>query len=51
MVAAIFFNASADYALIFGHFGMPRLGLMGSGIASASSYTFSFACDGWWSFV
>lgn len=42
MVVAIFFNASLDYALIFGHFGFPRLELRGAGIASASSYTFSF---------
>jgi len=42
MVTAIFFNAAGDYALIFGHFGMPKLGLVGSGLASASSYTFSF---------
>ncbi|HUJ02038.1 MAG TPA: MATE family efflux transporter [Rhizomicrobium sp.] len=43
MVAAIFFNAVADYALIFGHFGFPKLGIVGSGTASASSYAFSFA--------
>jgi len=42
MLATFLFNAIADYALIFGHFGMPRLGLTGSGIASASSYAFSF---------
>jgi len=42
VLATILFNAAADYALIFGHFGLPRLGLLGSGIASASSYTFSF---------
>ncbi|NIK90377.1 MATE family multidrug resistance protein [Rhizomicrobium palustre] len=42
MLAAILFNAAADYALIFGHFGFPKLGLVGSGIASASSYAFSF---------
>lgn len=41
MLVSILFNAFADYALIFGHFGMPRLGLTGSGIASASSYIFS----------
>ena len=35
-------NALGDYALIFGHFGFPKLGLMGSGIASACSYGFSF---------
>jgi MATE family multidrug resistance protein len=42
MVAGIGFNAFADYTLIFGHFGAPRLGILGSGIASASSYTFCF---------
>ncbi len=43
MAAAIVFNACADYALIFGHFGAPKLGLTGSGLASASSHAFSFA--------
>jgi MATE family multidrug resistance protein len=42
MLVSIVFNATADYALIFGHFGFPKLGLMGSGIASACSYAFSF---------
>ena len=42
MVLAIFFNFVGDYTLIFGHFGAPRLGLTGAGIASASSYAFSF---------
>lgn len=42
MGITIVFNASADYALIFGHFGAPKLGILGAGIASASSYTFSF---------
>jgi len=41
MLACIAFNALADYALIFGHFGFPKLGLFGSGIASACSYTFA----------
>jgi MATE family multidrug resistance protein len=40
---AILFNAGGDYALIFGHFGAPRLGLLGSGIASALSNFFTFA--------
>jgi MATE family multidrug resistance protein len=40
---AIAFNALADYALIFGHFGLPRLGIAGAGLASASSNIFSFA--------
>jgi MATE family multidrug resistance protein len=42
MIFAIGFNALGDYALIFGHFGLPRMGLLGSGIASACSYAFSF---------
>ena len=40
--ATVIFNALGDYALIFGHFGCPRLGLIGSGTASACSYAFSF---------
>ena len=39
---AILFNAVADYALIFGHFGFPRLGILGAGFASASSNIFAF---------
>lgn len=39
---AILFNALADYLLIFGHFGFPRLGIVGAGFASASSNIFSF---------
>ncbi|HEX4303894.1 MAG TPA: MATE family efflux transporter [Rhizomicrobium sp.] len=42
MVFSVFFNAAFDYALIFGHFGFPKLGLMGSGIASACSFACSF---------
>lgn len=42
MLLAIIFNGVADYTLIFGHFGFPQLGVVGSGIASASSYAFSF---------
>jgi len=42
MGLAIAWNACGDYALIFGHFGVPRLGLFGAGIASASSNIFSF---------
>ncbi len=42
MALAILWNAGFDYALIFGHFGLPRLGLFGAGIASASSNIFSF---------
>ena len=42
MGIAILWNAGFDYALIFGHFGAPRLGLYGAGLASASSNIFSF---------
>jgi MATE family multidrug resistance protein len=42
MGLAVFFNAAGDYALIFGHFGAPRLGIVGAGTASASSFVFSF---------
>ena len=42
MALAVLFNALGDYALIFGHFGLPRLGLFGAGMASASSNFFSF---------
>jgi MATE family multidrug resistance protein len=42
MGATIAWNALAGYALIFGHFGAPRLGIVGSGIATASSALFSF---------
>ncbi len=42
MAAAIVFNALGDYALIFGHFGLPRLGVVGSGLSSALSFTFTF---------
>ena len=42
LILAILFNALADYALIFGHFGFPRLGIMGAGLASASSNIFAF---------
>ena len=43
MAVAILWNAAFDYALIFGHFGFPELGLFGAGLASASSNIFSFA--------
>ncbi|HEX3431459.1 MAG TPA: MATE family efflux transporter [Rhizomicrobium sp.] len=42
MAVSILFNAAGDYALIFGHFGFPRLELVGSGLASACSYAFAF---------
>ena len=42
MGLTVAFNAALGYALIFGHFGAPRLGLLGAGIASAVSFAFSF---------
>ena len=42
MVAMIVVNLIGNYVLIFGHFGAPALGLIGSGIASASANAFSF---------
>jgi MATE family multidrug resistance protein len=42
MALAVLFNAAGDYGLIFGHFGLPRLGIVGAGLASATSNLFSF---------
>jgi MATE family, multidrug efflux pump len=41
-VLGIGLNALADYALMFGHFGSPRLGLIGAGVASAAVTVFMF---------
>lgn len=41
--AAIAFNALAGWLLIFGHWGLPQLGLAGAGIASTASSTLMFA--------
>ena len=41
-IIGILFNALADYALIFGAFGLPALGLMGAGIATALTECFLF---------
>src|SRR3546814_13615445 len=42
MVCAIPFNLLAGWALIFGHFGFPALGIFGAGIASSLSSSFLF---------
>ena len=42
MIAAIGWNAVADYALIFGKLGAPRLGIIGGGLATSSSSVFAF---------
>ena len=39
---AILFNALAAWSLIFGHFGLPALGLKGAGIATTLSSTMMF---------
>ncbi|MDB5624846.1 MAG: efflux family protein, partial [Tardiphaga sp.] len=41
-MTAIAFNIVANYVLVFGHFGAPRMGLVGSGVATALSNTFTF---------
>lgn len=41
-IAAVVLNAFVNYALIFGHFGAPALGLVGAGIASTVSNIFLF---------
>ena len=41
-VLGIALNALANYALMFGHFGFPRLELVGAGISSALVSTFMF---------
>jgi multidrug resistance protein, MATE family len=40
--AAVAVNAIVNYALIFGHFGMPKLGLLGAGIGSSLTGMFQF---------
>jgi MATE family multidrug resistance protein len=40
---AVVFNALANYALIFGHFGAPALGIFGSGMATSLSHLLMFA--------
>lgn len=42
-VAGVIVNAVANYGLIFGHFGLPRLGLFGAGLGSALTQTAMFA--------
>jgi len=41
-LATIVFNALAGWTLIFGHFGAPRLGIVGSGMATSASQVFGF---------
>jgi MATE family multidrug resistance protein len=41
-LVAVAFNALANYALVFGELGMPRLGIVGSGVATTMSQTLMF---------
>jgi multidrug resistance protein, MATE family len=41
-LVAVAFNVVANYALIFGKFGMPALGIFGSGLATTLSQTLMF---------
>jgi MATE family multidrug resistance protein len=43
MLAAIGVNALVGWTLIFGHFGAPRLGIVGSALSTSGSAMFSFA--------
>ena len=40
---AVVFNALANYAFIFGHFGAPALGIFGSGLATSLSHLLMFS--------
>ena len=40
---AVACNALFNYALVFGHFGLPALGVFGSGLATTLSQTLMFA--------
>nr|WP_295886110.1 MATE family efflux transporter [uncultured Devosia sp.] len=42
-VSGVLFNAAANYVLIFGHFGFPRLELRGSAIATVLTNVLMFA--------
>jgi MATE family multidrug resistance protein len=48
MAGTIAFNAIVGWTLIFGHFGAPRLGIVGSGTATALSSVFSFLALAAW---
>lgn len=42
VIVTTLINAGLNYVLIFGNFGVPRLELVGAGIASSLSYTIGF---------
>ena len=48
---AVVFNALANYALIFGHFGAPAWGIFGSGMATSLSHLLMFSLLASYSFL
>jgi MATE family multidrug resistance protein len=40
----ILFNTAANWMLVFGHLGLPKMGLRGSGLATTLSNLFLFVC-------
>src|SRR5271154_3920675 len=48
---AVVFNALANYALIFGHFGAPAWGIFGSGMATSLSHLLMFVALVGYAFV
>ncbi len=48
MLGANLFNVGANWVLIFGHLGVPPMGLEGAAIATASTRVFAFVCMGAW---
>lgn len=42
MIIAVILNALGNWALVFGHFGFPKLGIAGSGIATSLASWFMF---------
>jgi MATE family multidrug resistance protein len=48
MVVANLVHVLANWALIFGHAGMPALGLVGAGIATSATRVACFALLAWW---
>ncbi len=42
-IATVLINIAGNYVLIYGHFGVPAFGVVGSAIASTIAYMFSFS--------
>jgi MATE family multidrug resistance protein len=46
VAATIVFNFIGDYSFIFGHFGAPKLGIVGAGLSTTLSFMFSAGAMG-----